>query len=167
MSATSVVMIAAMNRDRVIGKNGRVPWHRSLDLRRFKALTMGHTVVMGRRTFESIGRVLPGRTNVVVTSRSIPGVITCRSIEDAIRSATGLVWLIGGARIFEEGMGWADEIDLTIVPDAVEGSELVRFPPINPSIFEKISTSKHDDPELEVIRYARRRKRLGESLDAG
>jgi dihydrofolate reductase len=127
-------MIAALNPDRIIGTDGRIPWHHSADLKRFKQLTLGGTVIMGRKTFESVGRPLPGRTNVVV-SRTLPSrkdLLVVPTVEAAIAAAVGDVWFIGGRRIYEAAMPHADVIDLTWVPDVVDHPAPVRFPDIHP-----------------------------------
>ena len=81
-----LVLIAALTRRRVIGAGGRIPWHLSEDLKRFKRGTTGHTVLMGRKTFESIGKLLPNRRNVVLSSRPVPGVETYASLDEALAS---------------------------------------------------------------------------------
>src|SRR5579862_2400548 len=100
-------MIYAQSPEGVIGVDNRIPWHHPGDFRRFKRVTLGTTVVMGRKTFESMGKPLPGRRNIVVTRSPIdaPGVENVRSIEEALALAGSAdVWLVGGARIYEEGM---------------------------------------------------------------
>ncbi len=156
-------MIAAATEEGVIGKDGRIPWSYPLDLRRFRRLTIEATVIMGRETFETIGRPLAQRRNLVVTSRAIPGVECFRSLGEALAVCDGPVWLIGGARIFEEGLGVADFIDLTTVPDHVEGGRLVRFPAIDRDVYEEEPTPPHDDPRLMVRRYVRRRSGLAKT----
>src|SRR5882672_1666299 len=101
-------MIYAMSPEGVIGVHGKIPWRYPGDLKRFKRLTTGSTVIMGRATFESIGRPLPGRRNVVVTSRlaDVPGIQCARSIDEALSLAGDAdIWFIGGARIYEGAMG--------------------------------------------------------------
>jgi dihydrofolate reductase len=119
-------IIVAMARNRVIGADGRIPWHLPDDLRRFKRLTMGHHLVMGRKTFESIGRLLPGRTSVIVTRQpqyAAPGAIVAHSFEDAIRACAGddEIFVIGGADIYRCALPLADRIYLTLVDAAPEG----------------------------------------------
>src|SRR5262249_61624633 len=92
---------------------------------------MGATVVMGRRTFESIGRPLPGRRNVVVTSHPVAGVECFPTLPSALAASDGPLWFIGGARIYEEAMAYADLLDVTLVPDHIDHPEAVRFPPID------------------------------------
>jgi dihydrofolate reductase len=133
---TACAILVAVSPDNVIGIGKRIPWRYKGDLARLKTLTMGTTVVMGRVTWESIGeRPLPGRRNLVVTSGTRPGVECFRDVRCALESSSGMVWLLGGARVYEEGMSYADWIDVTYVPDRVDGPDAVRFPPIDPSVF--------------------------------
>lgn len=123
-----LVIIAALSRNRVIGKDGKIPWHISEDLKRFKRLTKGHTVLMGRKTFESLGKPLPDRRNVVVTSKHFPGIETYKTIEGALNSLKNeeSVFVIGGGKIFEQLLEKADEMRLTLVQEVVKGD--VFFP---------------------------------------
>ena len=123
-----LIIFAALNRKGVIGRRGTIPWHIPEDLRRFKERTMGKTVVMGRKTFESIGKVLPGRRNVVITSRDIPGVEHYESIERAldVLRLEASVWIIGGGEIFRQTIQRVDEMFLTLVENDEEGE--TKFP---------------------------------------
>ncbi len=132
-SDPDIALIVAAAENGVIGRDGQIPWRLSSDLKHFKALTLGHTVVIGRRTHESIGRPLPGRRTIVVTSRSIDGVETARSLAEAVRMAEGPVFLAGGEAIYREGMALADTIHLTRVHAAPEGD--TRFPEIDEAAF--------------------------------
>ncbi len=122
-----VVMVAAVAANGVIGLDGGVPWHLTEDLRHFKALTTGNTLVMGRRTYESIGRALPDRVTVVVTRDpdwSAPGVTTVRSVEDGIARAhqlAGDVMIGGGAGIYAAAMPYATHQVLTEVDRSPDG----------------------------------------------
>lgn len=156
----TVAMIAAVDPNGVIGVDNRIPWHYPADLKRFKRLTLGHTVIMGRNTFESIGEPLPRRKNVVVTRRDLPGVVCVRSLEAALAEAEGDAWLIGGRALYAAGMAVADLIDLTLVPDAVEaeGDGVVRFPTIDEARFEPEAVEPlPDDPRLGHQVWRRRR----------
>lgn len=141
-----IKMIAAINQDRIIGVNEGIPWHYSGDMRFFKEKTAGAAVIMGRRTWESLPekvRPLPGRRNVVLSSRQVPvpeGVIVANSLASAF-AALGVgkptwdkdVWLIGGASVYAEGFKYSQEVHLTIVPDEVKPDVLDRvayFPEI-------------------------------------
>lgn len=152
-------MIVAVSANGVIGVDNRLPWHYPADLARFKRLTTGATVVMGRLTYESMGRPLPRRRNLVVTRSTIPGVECFPDLAGALAAAgDGPVWLIGGAGIFAEGMAHADFIDVTWVPDRVGAPEAVRMPAIDPARFEAGPREPlPEDPRLEHQVFTRRR----------
>ncbi len=124
-----ITLVAAMARNRVIGRDGQMPWHLPADLRHFKAVTLGHPVIMGRRTFDSIGRALPGRINVVV-SRSTPtlpdGVVLAASLNEALRACADAarVMVIGGGEIYRQAMALADHLELTLIDAEIEGDTL-------------------------------------------
>jgi dihydrofolate reductase len=156
-------MIYAVSPEGVIGLDNGIPWNHPGDLRRFMRVTMGSTVISGRATFESVGKPLPKRRNIVVTSRPIdvPGVETARSLAEGIERAgsgkEGDIWLIGGARIYEEGMKVADVIDVTYVPDHVDAPHAVRAPVIDEAVFEPGPLLPHqDEPGLMRRVYKRR-----------
>jgi len=155
----SIGIIAAVSPEGVIGLDGGIPWHYSSDLKRFKRVTLGSTVIMGRLTWESLPRKpLVERRNIVITKRDIEGVDCFPDIEAALATCSGDVWFIGGARIFEEAMSHADVIDLALVPDTIDAPDAVKFPEINGSIWE--AGPREPDPEeprLERCIYRRRR----------
>ena len=124
-----LLIIAALSRNRVIGNDGKLPWHISEDLRRFKRLTTGRAVLMGRRTFESLGKPLANRRNVVLTSRTLPGVETYATIPAALEalSKEEKVFVIGGGEIFSQFLERADEWHLTLIDRNVKGDTF--FPP--------------------------------------
>ena len=131
----TVSLVVAVARNGVIGRDNRLPWRLPADLRRFKALTWGHVVIMGRRTFESIGRPLPGRRFVVLSRRTDfhpPGVRVAGSLAEALAAAAGEeeVFVIGGAQLFTEALPLAHRVYLTLVDAAPEGD--VRFPELPP-----------------------------------
>lgn len=141
-----ISLIVAMSLNGVIGKDNRLPWHLPADLKRFKDLTMGHTIVMGRRTWDSINRLLPGRRTVVVTRNphlKIEGAQVVDSLQTALSSAAGEVeiFVIGGEDIFRQAMPHADRIYLTIVESHFEGDTCM--PPIDPAQWRKASTESH------------------------
>jgi dihydrofolate reductase len=125
LSRVTITLIAAMSRNRVIGRGGALPWRMPADLRRFKQRTLGHAVIMGRRTWDALGgRPLPGRSNIVITrdgSLSAAGAIVTHSINDAIRAAQSApanqeeVFITGGEEIFRQALPLADVIDLTVI----------------------------------------------------
>mgnify|MGYP002382291038 CR=1 FL=1 len=124
-----------MASNRVIGVDGKLPWHVPADLQRFKALTMGHHIVMGRKTYESIGRLLPGRTSVIVTRQPgylVPGAIVAHSLDEALRSCANdsEVFVIGGGQLYAEALPRADRIYLTQVEGEFAGD--IWFPALAP-----------------------------------
>lgn len=130
-----VAIIAAVAKNGVIGRDNGLPWRLKSDLAHFKALTMGATLVMGRRTFQSIGRPLPGRRTIVVTRGTVPGVDCAASITDALHRAEGRVFLAGGTQIYRGGLAHAHTLYLTRVDAAPEGD--ATFPSFDG--FERIS----------------------------
>jgi dihydrofolate reductase len=151
----------AQSPEGVIGAGGTIPWRYSGDLKRFKRLTLGSTVVMGRATFESMrSRPLPGRRNVVVSSRAIdvPGIEVVRSVGEALALAgPDDIWFIGGRRIYEDAMAVADVIDVVYVPDSVSAQDAVHAPAIDEGVFEPSPLLPHEDePSLTRRTYRRR-----------
>ncbi|ORE95450.1 dihydrofolate reductase [Acuticoccus yangtzensis] len=132
----SIIMVAAVAKNGVIGKDGDLPWRIPSDLKHFKALTTGKTVIMGRRTFEEVGRPLPNRRNIVVTRSTIDGVETVPTLPAALALAEGPVALIGGHAIYAEGMDHADTIHITRVDGAPDGDTV--FPAIDPARFRLV-----------------------------
>ncbi|MDP9002925.1 MAG: dihydrofolate reductase [Myxococcota bacterium] len=152
-------MIYAVSPQGVIGVGGKIPWRYLGDWKRFKRVTMGSTVVMGRKTFESIGKPLPGRQNLVVTSHGIalPDIECVRTIEEALGHASADdVWFIGGARIYQDAMRYVDVIDVTYVPDYADGADVVRAPMIDEMVFVPGPIIAHEDePSLKRRVYTR------------
>jgi dihydrofolate reductase len=156
-------MIYAASPEGVIGRDGAIPWRYPGDWRRFKRVTLGATVIMGRATFESIGKALPGRRNVVVTSRPLDaaGVERAGTLAEAValaRSNDGRdTWFIGGARVYREAMAYADRIDVTYVPDHVSTEGAVFAPRIDETVFEAGPLVPHEDePALTRRIYERK-----------
>ncbi len=142
-----LIIIAALNRKRVIGSKGKLPWHISEDLKRFKRLTVGHTVLMGRKTYESMGKPLPDRRNVVLSSKNIAGLETYSSIDAALEAlkAQDKVFVIGGGKIFDQFLDRADELHLTLVDIDTDGD--AYFPPYGHLIgtrFVLVNEEKHE-----------------------
>ena len=124
-------ILVAVSPEGIIGKDNSIPWHYSADLKRFKRLTLDKTVILGRRTWESLPvKPLPDRRNIVSTQSSLDDVECFSSIDDALATCEGDVWFIGGAGIYQEALGKADIIDMTLVPDNVSGEGCVGFPKI-------------------------------------
>ncbi len=133
MNNPKVCLIVALSENRVIGKDNALPWHIPEDLQHFKEVTLGHPVIMGRKTFESIGRLLPKRMNIIVTrdaSYKVEGATTVNSLVQAVEIAKNYdkdeVFVIGGGQIFEQAMKLADRLYLTVVHQEIEGD--VLFP---------------------------------------
>jgi len=124
-----LIIIAAIAHNRVIGKNGKLPWHIPEDLARFKQLTTGHTVIMGRRTFDGLERPFPNRVNIVISSNVINGVSSYPSLNFALQALSNRkeVFVIGGGRVFADALKLADELRLTLVDRDVDGD--TYFPP--------------------------------------
>ncbi len=144
---TRVSIVVAVDEHGGIGLDGRLPWHLPEDLRRFKALTMGKPVVMGRRTHESIGRALPGRTNIVVSrqpGREFAGCTVVPTLEAALAAAAGAeeTCIIGGAEIYRRALPLADTLHLTRV-HATVGADTF-FPPLDAGGWEE--THREDHP---------------------
>lgn len=122
-----LALIVAMARNRVIGKDGKLPWHLPEDLAHFKRTTLGHAVIMGRVTHESIGRPLPSRRNIVLSrspSASFPGCEVASDLTTALslaRTTDPLPFVIGGVRVFEEALPLTTEVHLTAIDREIEG----------------------------------------------
>ncbi len=153
-------MIAAASINGVIGVNNKLPFHYPDDMRHFRETTADSVIIMGRKTFESIGKALPKRENIVITSQNleIPRVTCCSSVAQAllnesikIREQSINIWFIGGASIYQEGMLYADEIHLTLTPDYIEEKNVVKFPFINPLMFELCGYTQLSDPPSEKL----------------
>jgi dihydrofolate reductase len=135
-------IIVAVAQNNVIGMNGKMPWHLPAELQYFKRITMGHPIIMGRKTFDSIGRVLPGRRNIVVTRNQDwrhDGVDVVHSIADAMALVGHAdAFVIGGATLYEEALNHADQIYLTAIDAEVAGDTF--FPAINRDVWQEISS---------------------------
>jgi dihydrofolate reductase len=157
-SRPPLALIAAVARNGVIGKDGTLPWRLPEDLKHFKRTTKGHAVIMGRKTYESIGRPLPGRRNIVVSRRhaTLPGCEVAPSLPLAIelaRSSDELPFVIGGERLYEEALPLATEIHLTTIDRDIEGD--AYFPSDLSAFFEV--ESHPAEAEGVTFRLLRRR----------
>ncbi|UCB53949.1 MAG: type 3 dihydrofolate reductase [Thiotrichales bacterium] len=151
-----VSIIAAMDRNRLIGNRNQLPWHLPADLAHFKAVTMGKPVIMGRKTFESIGRPLPGRTNIVLTRSAdfdADGVITVPSLRQALESAAGEdeVMIIGGSSIYALALPDADRLYLTYIEDAFEGD--AWFPEYDEAQWRVVASERHSADQKNASDY--------------
>ena len=165
----AVVLLAAVAENGVIGRDNALPWRQSSDLRRFKAMTMGKPVVMGRKTYRSIGKPLPGRTNIVVTRDPdfrAGGVVIANGIdaaleaarEDARRQGADEIMVIGGTEIFQQTMALADRLEITHVHANPQGDTF--FPTIDPGLWRATDRSDHpagprDDAAFSYVTYRR------------
>ena len=154
-----LIAIAAMARNRVIGREGTIPWRISDELRWFKRATTGHTVLMGRKTWDSLGRPLPNRRNLVITrGPEIEGITVIRDVETfdptAYAEPGTNVFVMGGAQIYAQLLPRCDELLLTLVPLEVEGDAF--FPEFEPLFEYRETVLVH--PEFEVRRYVRATK---------
>lgn len=133
----TIAIIAAIADDGTIGHAGKIPWHISDDLKRFKRLTLGHPVIMGRRTFESIGKELPGRRNIILGRQH------CPSLEDALKTCGDeTVFIIGGAEVYRQALPVADKLYLTHVHQRPAGD--TRFPEYDRGQWREIAREDHD-----------------------
>jgi dihydrofolate reductase len=147
-----VKAIAAMSLNRVIGSQGRIPWHLPEDLQFFKRTTLGHVVLMGRKTYESLGRPLPGRENWVVSSTLIPGVRVIRDLCEIAEPGGGReLFLIGGAQLYAKLLPRCSHLFLTLVRREVAGDTF--FPPFE-NAFRREEVI-FDSAEMEIRRYGR------------
>lgn len=144
---TKISIIVAVAENGVIGTGGTMPWHISEDFRHFKAVTLGHSVVMGRKTYESIGRPLPRRRNIVITRNPelrIEGCEKAPSLEGALAMCEGEeeVFVIGGGEIYRQAMPLAHKLYITHVGVSVEGD--TRFPAIDPAVWQEVSREEFE-----------------------
>jgi dihydrofolate reductase len=148
-----------MSSNRVIGVNNTLPWHLSEDLKHFKSLTTGHTIIMGRKTCESIGRPLPNRRNIVISRNkevSYEGAEVVHSIEDAfsISRNDNEVFVIGGSNIYEQALSLVDQLYITEIKKSFSGD--AYFPEINKQIWIESSREDHiaiDGLEFSFVKY--------------
>jgi dihydrofolate reductase len=152
-------ILVAFDENRVIGKNNTLIWHLPADLKRFKALTTGHVIIMGRKTFESIGKPLPNRTTIVISRQAdlqIEGVIIAHSVEEAILKAKSItrddIFIVGGAEIYALSLALADQILVTQLHDIFEGD--AYFPEIPTETFEVTEKERGITDEKNAYQYS-------------
>lgn len=145
-------IIVAMDRNRAIGVDNRLPWHLPRDLKFFKKTTMGHPLIMGRKTYDSVGKPLPGRLNIVVTRNALyrpEGVMVARSLEEAIRIAAEHdmeeIFIAGGSEIFRQGLDVADRMYVTEIDAEFDADTF--FPEFDRSEWEVFSREEHAPDE--------------------
>ena len=156
----------AFDENRVIGKNNTLIWHLPADLKRFKSLTTGHVIIMGRKTFESIGKPLPNRTTIVISRQAdlqIDGAIIAHSVEEAILKAKSItredIFIVGGAEIYALSLALADQILVTQLHDIFEGD--AYFPEILAESWEVTEkergiTDEKNAYQFSYITYSRK-----------
>ncbi|MGY5775443.1 dihydrofolate reductase [Rhizobium sp. LEGMi135b] len=165
------IIVVAVSRNGIIGREGDMPWRLSSDLKRFKAMTLGKPVIMGRKTFQSIGKPLPGRPNVIITRDadfSAEGVTVVHSLNEAIEAASRLakesnvdeICIIGGGEIYRQAIGLSDRLLITHVEADVEGD--TSFPTIDPGIWQAdgelaVPAGEKDTYPTRFVSYFRRK----------
>ena len=152
----TITVLAAVGANLVIGRNGAMPWHLPEDLAHFKATTMGHTMVMGRKTYEAIGRALPGRRTIVITSQQdwhAAGVEVAHSLAEALSLAGPTdVFVVGGGQVYREAMPFADQMMLTEIDESPEGDAF--FPTFGSDHWHETTRERHDG--FAFVTYDRR-----------
>lgn len=162
-----ISLIAAVAKNNAIGKDGKIPWHIPQDLKRFKKITTGHHILMGRKTFESIGKILPGKINLILTSDKKYKVKNAfvfdnpqKAIEFAKKNKEKELMVIGGAKVYKYFLPKADKIYLTRVLEKFNGDTF--FPKINYNDWKITFKEKHikENPPFEFVNLERKRKQL-------
>lgn len=153
----AISIIVAFAENSVIGRDMDLPWHISADLKRFKALTMGHHIVMGRKTYESIGRLLPGRTTVIITRQEnyhVEGAVVINSFNEAHAMAAqdSELFIIGGGQIYEIALPFARKLYVTRVHTEVEGD--TKFPEVQWNDWKLVSVEHHTADEKNDHDYS-------------
>jgi len=152
----TITVLAAVGANLTIGRDGAMPWHLPQDLAHFKATTMGHTMVMGRKTYDSIGRALPGRRTVVITRQQgwhAPDVEVAHSLAEAL-ALTGPteVFVIGGSEVYRQALPFADQMMLTEIDQSPDGDAF--FPTFDAAHWREIAREPHDG--FAFVTYVRR-----------
>jgi len=165
----ALVLVAAVADNGVIGRDGALPWRLNSDLAHFRALTMGHPLLMGRKTYESIGQPLPGRTSIVVTrddAFAAPGIIAAATLDagleaargDALRRGADAIMVIGGAEIYAQTMPRASRLEITRVHANPLGD--THFPAIDPAVWREVARREggvgpQDEAPVTFLRFER------------
>lgn len=146
-----ITLVVAMGLNREIGVDNQLPWHLPKDLKHFKEITSGHPIIMGRKTYESIGKPLPNRTNIVISRKKHwfeEGILIVGSIKEAIKFGQKIdedIFIIGGGNIFEQTMDIADKLEVTEIKTNIEADTF--FPKIDPKIWTKTDEVCHEKDE--------------------
>jgi dihydrofolate reductase len=152
-----VIIIAAIASNNALGKDNQLIWHLPADLKRFKSTTLGQTVVMGRKTFESLGKALPNRNNIVITRNKnfiAADVTVVHSLKQALEISKGKekIYILGGAEIYTQALPFADLLDLTLVHADVKADTF--FPVIDQSIWKEIRREDHKKDDKNTYDYS-------------
>lgn len=151
-------LVVAKSDNNVIGHDNQLIWHLPNDLKHFKEITTGHPIIMGRKTFESIGRILPNRTNIIITRNrnySIENAKVAHSLNEALELAKEIdenIFIIGGGKIYEQAIDFADILEVTEVHENFEGD--TYFPEIDLNVWKEISRIKHHKDEKNKFDYS-------------
>jgi dihydrofolate reductase len=152
----TVTIVVAISENHVIGKDNKLLWYLPADLKHFKDITTGHTVIMGRKTYDSVGKPLPKRRNIIITRQviSIEGCEVVNSIEAALELCKGEpeVFIVGGAEIYRQSINLTDRIYLTIVHQTFEGDSF--FPEIDPKQWQEVSREDHQPDDRNNLPYS-------------
>ena len=151
-----IALIVAMAKNRTIGINNTLPWRCPEDLKHFKALTMGHHMIMGRKTFDSIGKALPGRTTVVVTRNpnlAIEGCVIAHSLQEAIQAGAGdnEIFVVGGAELYSQALALVDTLYITEIQQEIEGD--ASFPEFDLNNWQEISRELRSQEAPQPLEY--------------
>jgi len=154
-AATDIVLIAALDANRAIGVDGQLPWHLPDDLKRFKRLTMGHAMLMGRRTAQAIGRALPGRDNLVLTRSAespVAGMHVVHTLDEAIARANGPLMVIGGGEVYALALPRATQLALTHVHTTLPRAD-AWFPAFDARDWREVARSHHPVDARHAFAY--------------
>jgi len=151
-------IIAAASENNVIGRKGELPWRQSTDLQRYRALTSGKTIIMGRKTHEAIGRPLPNRVNIVITrqEKDYPGCVVVHSLDEALaaakRSGAAEAWVIGGGELYREALPVVDRIELTRIHVTIPDGDAF-FPELDLTVWKEVMREDHPADEKNEHAY--------------
>lgn len=153
---TELSLIVAFAKNNVIGINNTLPWHLPEDLKRFRALTTGHHIIMGRKTYESLGRLLPGRTTVIVTRNKnykLEGALIAHSLESAVDLCQNdaEAFVIGGAELYQDGLRLANKLYITEVDLSIEGDAF--FPNLDLNLWQETLREAHTSAQGFLFSY--------------
>lgn len=152
-----ITIIAAIAENNALGKNNKLIWHLPADLKRFKKVTLNHHIIMGRKTFESLGKPLPNRTTIIITRNTnykVEGCIVVNSLKEALNAAKSdeNPYILGGAEIYNQALDVADKLDLTFVHHKFEAD--VFFPKIDTKIWKEVSRENFNADEQNNYNYS-------------